>query len=346
MVVSCEGEAVGPFEVVGARQGALECRVSEPVRRSSYRKVDVPTRISDASVGRIFSDWKAPAYETVTGDSRLDGLLAASEGGVVSFASEAWDVIQGFTSLLGERGIQYSMRSASELAIEDGGLCDRCRAIPVEARMAEDGFMCGFLAPLADSGRVPGCPDWAVEEFGGRVIVARDRYGNPVVSPMCCGIPPFDVLCGRAGGGAPGGILERFSFTAAESVFVSALELSGYAVDRAWSDGLCSMFRASKGGSSLDVVVTQELSDLAVSQLKCHPVPDGALVSTLSSRIRVAPYSKVRPLLDVRGFDWSCTEGLFSEPAGSGLALSAPVMEEMERALEVIWAVGPGSTEV
>jgi hypothetical protein len=51
------------------------------------------------------------------------------------------------------------------------------------------------------------------------------------------------------------------------------------------------------------------------------------------------------PLLGVRGFDWSCTEGLFSDPEETGLELSGPVKDEMERALEVIWAVGPGSTE-
>ncbi len=345
-LVCCGEEAIGPFEVIDRRQGALVCRVSEPVRKAAYRKIDVPMRVSDASVERIFSGCEAaPEYVSVTGDSVVDGLLASSADGVVAFVSENWDVIQGFASMLKAKGIQYSMRSASEMAIDDEALCERCRSIPVESRMAEDGFMRGFLAPKVDAGRVPGCPDWAVESLGGRVIVAKDRYGNPVISPMSAHIPPFDSLCvakeDEAREGVPGG----FRFAAAESVFVSALDMSGYAVERVWSDSLCSMFEASSDGPGLEIVAMQELCDSAVSQLKDHPVPEGAVVVTLSSGIRAAPYSKVMPLLGVRGFDWSCTEGLFSDPEESGLDLSAPVKEEMERALEVIWAVGPGSSE-
>ncbi len=347
VLVCCGEDVIGPFEVVGRRQGVLECRVSEPVRKVPYRKVEVPMRVSDSAVSKILSGCDpAPEYVSVTGDSRLDGLLASSEGGTIVFASENWDVIQGFGSLLESKGVSYSMRSASEMAVDDRSLCDRCKAIPVESRVAEDGFMCGFLAPKVDSGRVPGCPGWAVESLGGRIIVAKDRYGNPVISPMCTHIPPFDSLCTKAADVSKEGIPEGFRFAAAESVFVSALDMSGYYVERIWSDSLCSMFKATAGGSSLEIVAMQELCDSAVSQLKDHPVPEGAIVATLSSGIRAALYSKVMPLLGVRGFDWSCTEGLFSDPADSGLELSAPVKEEMERALEIIWAVGPGASEV
>ncbi|MBO4348606.1 MAG: hypothetical protein J5812_03415 [Candidatus Methanomethylophilaceae archaeon] len=344
--VCCGEEAMGPFEIVSRRQGALVCRVSEPVRKAQYRKIDVPMRLSDSAVSRIFSNGEAaPEYASVTGDSRIDGLLASSEDGVVMFASDSWDVIQGFTSLLEGKGISYSMRSASELAVDDKGLCERCRSIPVESRMAEDGFMCGFLAPKVDAGRVPGCPGWAVENVGGRVLVAKDRYGNPVISSMSAHIPPFDSLCTAAAGESSGGVPEGFRFAAAESVFVSALDMSGYSVERVWSDSLCSMFEAESMGSRLEIVAMQELCDSVVSQLKDHPVSERAIVVTLSCGIRAAPYSKVMPLLGVRGFDWSCTEGLFSDPEETGLELSGPVKDEMERALEVIWAVGPGSTE-
>ncbi|MBR6204359.1 MAG: hypothetical protein IKQ60_04790 [Candidatus Methanomethylophilaceae archaeon] len=339
----CGADVIGPFDVVGRRNGALVCRISEPVRKAAYRKVEVPTRMSDAAVSRIFSGCdKAPRYSGVTGDSRADGLLASSVDGVVSFASDSWDVIQGFTSILAERGIPYSMRSSSELAIEDLALCERCKAIPVDTRVAEDGFMCGYLAPMVKSGRVPGCPDWAIEGLGGRVVVAKDRFGNPMVSPMCAGTHPFDLLC-PAEGAADVGIAEGFRFAAAESVFVSALDLSGYSVSRIWSDSLCSMFSASRKGSRMDLVVMHELCDSAVSQLKGHAVPEGAAVVTLSRGIRAARYSKVMPLLDVRGLDWSCTDSLFSEPDSPRLDLSAPVKDEMERALDIIWAVGPGS---
>jgi len=347
VLVCCEGDAIGPFDVVGKKQGALVCRVFDPVRRVAYRRIDVPMRVSDASVSKIFAGCEeGPEYSSVTGDSRLDGLLAASKDGVVTFASENWDVIQEFTALLAEKGISYSMRSASELVVDDPGLCERCRSIPEETRIPEDGFMCGFLAPMVDSGRVPRCPEWAVEKLGGKVIVAKDRYGNPVISPMSAHIHPFDSLCVKKDEDVHGGVPEGFRFAAAESVFISALELSGYSLERVWSDSLCSMFEATGGEGALDIVVMQELCDSSVSQLKDHPVPDGAIVATLSSGIRAAPYSKVMPLLGVRGFDWSCTEGLFAVPVESGLELSAPVKEEMERALEVIWAAGPGSSEV
>jgi len=347
VLVSCDGEAIGPFDVVGKKQGALVCRVFDTVRKAPYRKVEVPMRVSDSSVSRIFSGCEdAPGYASVTGDSRLDGLLASSKDGIVAFASENWDVIQEFTALLAEKGIQYSMRSASELAVEDLALCEKCRSIPVESRLSEDGFMCGFLAPLVYDGRVPKCPGWAVEKLEGRVIVAKDRYGNPVISPMSAHIHPFDSLCTSKNEESRGGVPDGFRFAAAESVFISALELSGYSLVNVWSDSQCSMFKATNGERTLDTVVMQELCDSSVSQLKDHPVPEGAVAVTLSKGIRAAPYSKVMPLQGVRGFDWSCTEGLFSDPAESGLELSAPVKEEMERALEVIWVAGPGSSEV
>ena len=57
--VCCGEEAMGPFEIVGRRQGALICRVSEPVRKAPYRKIDVPMRLSDSAVSRIFSSGEA-----------------------------------------------------------------------------------------------------------------------------------------------------------------------------------------------------------------------------------------------------------------------------------------------
>ena len=338
---------IGPFDVVGKRRGSLVCKVSGPVRKARHRRIDIPMRVPDATIDRLFADCDpAPKHVPVAGDSRLDGLLASASDGVVAFASENWDVIQEFVSLLTDNGIPHSMRSASELVIEDKALCGRCAAIPVDERIPDDGFMCGFLSPMIDSGRVPGCPDWAVESTGGRVIVAKDRYGNPMISPMCAHLHPFELLCVPKDAGKAGGVPQEFMFAAAESVFASSLDLSGYSVDRIWSDGCCCMLRASSGGSSTDLVVTSDISEAVMSQLKCHPVPAGALVVALSKGIRVAPYSKITPFHGVKGLDWSCTEKLFSDPASSGLELSAPIRAETERALAIIWAAGPGSTEV
>ncbi len=337
-LISCGGELIGPFEIVGKGSGTVSCRISEPIRRIPHPPVDIPTRIADSMASKILeSADKIPEYVGITGSSVADGLLASAEGGTIRFASDSWDVVRHYSALLDDAGIPHSMASSSEITVSDRDLCARCAAIPADSRISDDGFMSGFLAPKVRSGRVYGCPEWAKLAFGSRVLVAADPYGNPAVSLMCSSTYPFGVLAAEAAGGGDKGVPESFRFAAAETVYVTALELSGYKVSRIWGDSLSGMFRAERGDGSFRVAVMRRLCDETMSQLR-NRQSDGNLVAvSLDPRIMAAPYGKIKPLLGVKGFDWQVADGIFSGGEECGPKISGPVLEEAERFLRIIW---------
>ena len=336
--ISCGEELMGPFEICGTDSGSVFCRISEPVRRIPYRRTDIPTRISDSMASKLLSGAeKIPPYAGVTGSSEADGLLASAEGGTIRFVSENWDVVRHCASVLGEAGVSFSMASASEISVGDAELCSRCAAIPEASRISDDGFMSGFLAPRVRSGRIYGCPEWARGACGGKVLVASDRYGNPAVSAMSSGVYPFGILAAEPSGGAGEGVPESFMFAAAETVYRTALEFSGYEVSCIWEDSLSEMLSAVRGGSRFKVIVLRRLCDSSVSQLRNHACGRDAAVVALDPRIREAPFLKVEPLLGVKGFDWAVAEGMFAGPGECGPEICKPALEEAERFLGIIW---------
>ena len=329
-----DGRVVGPFDLVSDDGGSVSCGISEPVLSVPHGPVRVPMRISDTMASRLLSSAKpAPGYVPVTGDSFADGLLASAEDGRIRFVSEDWDVMSRCTSVLSGLKIPFSMTSPFEIHIDDEDLCSKCAAIPVPSRIPDDGFMSGFLAPRTSAGRVLRCPDWAVEAYGGKVIVARDPYGNPTVSPMCSKTFPFDRI-GRPEGRADAqGVPESFAFAAAEAIYLSALESGGYAVSRVWSDSMCSMCRASKDGSALTLVLIPRLCDEAAFQMRDHDIPESARVVALGRKVRSAPMERVKPFLSARGIDWKCVSAL-SDP---GPDVTERVAAEAERCLGAVW---------
>ena len=242
-------------------------------------------------------------------------------------------MLSHYTSLLSSLGIRYSMTSPFEIRVDDAGLCSRCAGIPVSSRTSDDGFMSGFLAPRTSSGRVFGCPEWAVESFGGRVVVSRDDYGNPAVSPMSSTVFPFDSIGVQHSREMTSGVPESFAFAAAEAVFMSALESGGYEASYVWQDSLCSMCEASREGETLTLVLVPRLSDEVVFQMRDHGIPDSASVVSLGRKIHSAPLEKVRPFLGAKGIDWSCVSAI----SGPGPDIPPRVAEEAERCLGAVW---------
>ncbi len=328
------GRVVGPFSILSVSDGTVRCGVSEPVRSVPHDEVRIPTRISDSMADRLLSSAPLPSgYVPITGDASVDGLLASAVDGRIRFASEDWDVMSHYTSLLSGLGIPFTMTSPFEIRVDDSGLCSRCAAVPVPSRVSDDRFMSGFLAPRTSSGRVFGCPDWAVEAFGSRVVVTRDPYGNPSVSPMSSGVFPFDRIGAARSRDDTPRVPESFAFAAAEAVFLSALESGGYEVDGVWQDSLCSMCEASKGDLALTLVLVPRLSDETVFQMRDHVIPDSATVVALGRRIRSAPMERVRPFLSAKGIDWSCVSAI----SGPGPEIPPQVAEEAERCLGAVW---------
>lgn len=329
-----DGRLVGPFDMVSNDGGSASFSISEPVRSVPYQPVRTPTRIPDALASRLLSSAEpALEYVSVTGDGFADGLLASAEDGRIRFVSEDWDVMSRCTSVLSSLRIPFSMTSPFEILVDDEALCSKCAAIPVPSRVPNDEFMSGFLAPRTSAGRVLRCPEWAVEAYGGKVIVARDPYGNPTVSPMSSDIFPFDRI-GRPEDRADAlRVPESFAFAAAEAIYMSALESGGYAVSRIWSDSLCSMCQASKDGDSLTLVLIPRLCDEAAFQMRDHDIPGSARVVALGRKIRSAPMERVKPFLSARGIDWTCVSAL-SDP---GPDVTERVAAEAERCLGAVW---------
>ena len=336
--VSCGNELIGPFDIVGKGSGTVSCKISEPIRRMQHQPVDVPTRIADSMASKLLGGAEAiPKYEGVTGDSVADGLLASAEDGIIRFESDNWDVVRHYSDVLDKAGISHSLASSSEISVDDKGLCGRCASIPEDLRVSDDGFMSGFLATKVRSGRIYGCPDWAKRAFGSRVLVASDPYGNPAVSKMSSSIYPFGILVAEGVDSAEDKVPESFRFAAAETVYVTALDLSGYKATRIWGDSLTSMYKAERSGESYKVIIMRKLCDESVSQLRNRPCYFDAVAVALDPGIMAAPYGKVKPLLDVKGFDWSVADGIFSEEDACGPRISGPVLEEAEHFLRIIW---------
>ena len=367
----------GPFHIrtVEAREyyrplkstNQILCKLVEPLREIIYSEdLDVPVS------GERVDEWLSRPLpgshrESITGNREIDGLLtncvkdSRRPGYQVLFDRDVASLVHYYSGVLNGLGIKHSIFRKKVLYIPDKALCERCldriddtddlhsigswipncsairgkpgRYAPSELqmmrtiRMPDRGFKCGMRE-------------------GSSLIVIRDSYGRPILSPMCLNEHPVNEAIypeDEEEWSTPSTMLcqgtSRSSLCAAFSMATEMFSMCGYQTDVVCNDGFHCHIVLRSSGRIHDVMLTPTIDEGLKEVCSIHDMPENTCVVLLKNEGPMFNIVKMTDITDC-GFDecgFECK--LMPLDINTLIPVEPALIREMKPKMDIIWSI-------